>query len=200
VIGVDPNFKQPYSAQWNLDIQQAITNALTVDVAYVGNHGFRQEVNVDLNQPALGAGWTAAAVSTCITTLKCKPGAEVGPYTASGQFLYISNIDWATNGYSSNYDALQVTAQARAFHGLSFLSGYTYSHALGENNGSSTQGGGILPSDKNNLRLNYGNLATDLRHRFTFSPTYNIPGVKSPGQILREWSLSAIVVVHSGLI
>ena len=28
VIGVDPNFKQPYSAQWNLDIQRAITNAV----------------------------------------------------------------------------------------------------------------------------------------------------------------------------
>jgi hypothetical protein len=103
------------------------------------------------------------------------------------------------NGEFSNYNALQVTAQARAYHGLSFLAGYTYSHALGEGAGSSTQGGGVLPTDKNNLRLNYGNLNIDLRHRFTFSPTYNIPGIKSPAQMLEGWSLSGILVLQSGL-
>lgn len=199
-IAADPNFKQPFSTQWNLDIQRAITNALTVDVAYVGNHGSRQEVSYDLNQPALGAGWDTKAVGTCLATGKCRAdsAAEVGPYT-SGKFPYISNIDWATNGYISNYDALQVTAQSRAWHNLSFLSGYTYSHALGENNASSTQGGGILPTDKNNLRLNYGNLNTDLRHHFTFSTTYNVPGMKSPAQMLRGWSLSGILIAQSGL-
>ncbi len=55
------------------------------------------------------------------------------------------------------------------------------------------------PRDKNNLRLNYGNLTIDLRHRFTFSPTYNIPGMKSPAEMLQGWSLSAILVVQSGL-
>jgi hypothetical protein len=203
-IGVDPNFKQPYSAQWNLDIQRAITNAVTLDVAYVGNHGFREELDEDLNQPALGTGWAlnGANVATCLLpTHVCKPNATAeaagGQYSA--QFPYISNIDWATNGQFSNYDALQVTAQARAYHGLSFLSGYTYSHALGEGAGSSTQGGATLPTDKNNLRLNYGNLTIDLRHRFTFSPTYNIPGMKSPAEMLQGWSLSAILAVQSGL-
>ena len=37
---VDPNFRTPYVASWNLDIQRAITNNLTVDAAYVGNHAF----------------------------------------------------------------------------------------------------------------------------------------------------------------
>jgi hypothetical protein len=205
VIGVDPNFKQPYSAQWNLDIQRAITNALTLDVAYVGNHGFREEASVDLNQPAIGAGWDATAINSCLGSAatnynKCKPDAtaEVGQYTA--QFPYINNIDSATNGEFSNYDALQVTAQGRAYHGLSFLAGYTYAHALGESSMSSIQAGGaVVPSEKTDLRLNYGSLNTDLRHRFTFSPTYNIPGMKSPGEMLEGWSLSAILVVQSGL-
>ena len=203
-IGADPNFKQPYSVQWNLDIQRAITNALTLDVAYVGNHGFREELDEDLNQSALGTGWAlnGANVATCLLPAhSCKPNgaAEAAGGQYSTQFPYIANIDWATNGQFSNYDGLQVTAQARAYHGLSFLSGYTYSHALGEGAGSSTQGGATLPSDKNNLRLNYGNLNIDLRHRFTFSPTYNIPGMKSPAEMLQGWSLSAILVVQSGL-
>ena len=62
-----PNFVPPYSVQWNLDIQQAITNNLTVDVAYVGNHGGNEQYLADLNQPALGAGWTSAAAQTATT-------------------------------------------------------------------------------------------------------------------------------------
>ncbi len=47
----DPNFSQGKSAQWNLDVQRAITNHLTLDVAYVGVHGYNEEVLKDLNQP-----------------------------------------------------------------------------------------------------------------------------------------------------
>ena len=55
-------------------------------------------------------------------------------------------------------------------------------------------------TDKNNLLLNYGNSASDLRHRFTFSPSYAIPGMKSPGQMLEGWSVSSIVVLQSGAV
>src|SRR5207302_5374935 len=65
---VNPNFRQPYSAQWNLDIQRAITNNLTVDVAYVGVHGVHEATWTDINQPAVGAGFntpfTAAQAAT----------------------------------------------------------------------------------------------------------------------------------------
>ena len=57
----------------------------------------------------------------------------------------------------------------------------------------------MLPSDGNNLRLDYGSSATDLRQRFTFSPTYLIPGIKSPRQMLRGWSVNAILTLQTGL-
>ena len=58
---INPNLHQPYAAEWNLDIQRAITNKLTLDVAYVGDHGYDIETMVDLNQPAIGAGWNTLA-------------------------------------------------------------------------------------------------------------------------------------------
>ena len=58
---MDPNFLDPYSVQWNLDIQRAITNKLTFDVAYVGNHGADEQAQIDLNQPPLGTGWAGTA-------------------------------------------------------------------------------------------------------------------------------------------
>ena len=70
--GVDPNFREPYVASWNLDIQRAITNNLTMDVAYVGNHGFKQGSEADINQPAIGAGWDAGAIAACLTKQWCR--------------------------------------------------------------------------------------------------------------------------------
>jgi hypothetical protein len=202
---VASNFREPYVASWNLDIQRAITNSLTVDVAYVGNHGFKQGSEADINQPAIGAGWDAAAVSACFASAgdatpydncAADTAAEVGPY--SSKFPYLSQIITTGNLYFSNYNALELTVSERAAHGLSFLAGYTYSHAL-DNQSSSSISQSPFPLDVNNPRLGYGSTDNDIRHRFTFSPTYDIPGMKAPGQMLRGWTLSGILTLQSGL-
>ena len=127
--------------------------------------------------------------------------AAAGQYSST--FPYLSNINELTNGDFSNYNALQVTLQARNYHGLSFLSGYTYGHALGDrpNDADPNDSGGttVIQTDKNNLRLNYGSSPNDIRHRFTFSPAYAIPGMKSPGQMLEGWSVNAIFTLQTGL-
>lgn len=202
--GVEPNFKHTYVGEWNLDIQQAITNKLTLDVAYVGNHGYDEEAIRDLNQPPVGTGWAGTPTTNCLLTApaynNCKVSStqEVAAERYSAIFPYLSNIDVATNGDFSNYDALQVTFQGRNYHGLSFLSAYTWSHALSMSDGNSVNTSNLMPTDSTNLRLNYGNGAMDLRHRFTFSPTYQIPGMKSPGQMLEGWSVNALVTVQTG--
>ena len=63
MLVTDPNLKNPRSAQWNLDLQRAITNNMTLDVAYVGVHGWNEIHTVDLNEPALGAGWDLSSIS-----------------------------------------------------------------------------------------------------------------------------------------
>ena len=222
---IDPHLKTPRAAEWNLDVQRAITSKLTIDVAYVGDHGYDLETMVDLNQPALGTGWntawTAAQLTTakapagtpagltssqlCLTTAFCKPNtaAEIAGGAYSSQFPYLTSINQSTNGIFSNYDGLQVTLQARNYHGLTFLSGYTFAHALSQkpNDSDPTDGSGqtILPTDKNNLGINYGSSPNDIRHRFTFAPNYAIPGIKSPGQMLEGWSVNGILTLQTGL-
>jgi len=200
-----PDFTVPKSVQWNLDVQRVITNSLTLDVAYVGNHGYDEQFLEDINEPPVGAGWDTSAVNTCINPTSvplyktCTPDkfneAALTPYGA--KFPYLNFIMQSQNGAFSNYDGLQVTANERLSHGLSFLSGYTFSHALDIY--SSVSQGNILPSNPNNLRLNYGNSDNDVRHRFTFSPTYTIPGMKSPAQMLEGWSVQGILILQSGL-
>jgi Carboxypeptidase regulatory-like domain/TonB dependent receptor len=223
---VNPDFHQPYSAQWNLDIQRAITNNLTVDLAYIGVHGVHEATWVDINQPAVGAGYNtpftaaqaaatfpksaataALAVGKTSNQLCLAPGGsagcgvtnvagEVGPYSST--FPYLNEIVQLGNQDFSNYDGLQVTVNERTSHGLSFLAGYTYAHALDIVSADATDQQ-PYPIDAHNVRLNYGNSDYDIRHRFTFSPTYLIPGIKSPAQMLQGWSVSGIVTLQSGL-
>jgi hypothetical protein len=85
----------------------------------------------------------------------------------------------------------------RAYHGVSFIAAYTYSHAL-DMWSKSSQNSQIL-ADPLNPRAQYGNSDQDIRHRFRFSPLWNIPGKKSPGQILEGWAVTGIVSIQSGL-
>ena len=63
-VGVDPNLRSPYVSTWTVDLQRAITNNLSLEVGYVGNHGTKMIGLENLNQPPVGAGWTPAAVAT----------------------------------------------------------------------------------------------------------------------------------------
>src|SRR2546426_4876502 len=211
IMGVDRNLRTPYVSKWNIDIQRAITNNLSLDVAYVGNHGTKLVGLTDLNHPQLiggfspGGGNPAVAGSParlCLASAppydNCNPdaGAEQAARPFASTFPYLSYISWLSNNNRSNYHGLQVSMTQRATHGISFVLGYTYAHALAmsPDNWRFTN-----PINNANLRDLYGSSEFDTRHRFTFSTTYAIPGIKAPGQILQGWSLNSIVSLQSGL-
>ena len=173
LLGIDRNFRTPYVSTWNLGVQHAFTNHLALDVGYVGNHGSNLVGIRDINQPALG-------------------GAP-GPFTA--QFPYLGFINMMSNLYSSNYNGLQATLTQRTSHGLSFLAGYSYSHALDY---SSTNQNQFLPQDSTHPQREYASSDFDIRHRFTLSTTYMIPGKKSFAQVLEGWEINGIVTLESG--
>jgi len=216
---VDPNIRTPHIFNWNLDIQRALTNTLTLDLAYVGNHGSGLPGNVDTNAPPFGAGWTSAAAQSAGTkatngtgSIACLSAASVAagyndcnvssaaeiaarPYNAA--FPYLQFINELGNRDPSNYDGLQATVTERPLHGLYFLAGYTYSHALDQFSSAPPGRGGF--QDPAVPQLDYGNSDYDLRNRFTFSLTYNLPGRKAPGQMLQGWVVNSVVTLQSGM-
>ena len=229
ILGVDRNFRTPYVSTWTLGIQRAITNNMSVEVAYVGNHGTKLLGLTDLNQPAIGSGWTAAAQAACLSSASdptpydnCSVDSnaerQAQPYTMSCSsapvaaaggvsvglgkgtkpcFPYLGYVDFFSNINKSNYNGLQMSLTQRTTHGLSFTAGYTYSHAL-DNNGDNEGNGLHSPIDSSNPNSFYGNSDFDIRHRFTFSADYIIPGKKGYGQLLEGWALNAIVTVETG--
>jgi hypothetical protein len=212
VLGVDRNIRTPYVSKWNLDVQRAITNNLSIDVAYVGNHGTKLVGLTDLNQPQLvngfSPGWGNPAApgspaNQCLASARtgydnCSPdtGAEQAARPFNTRFPYQSYIYWLSNGNFSNYNGLQISLTQRTWHGVSYVLGYTYSHALGM---SPDNWSFLSPINSNNGRSIYGNSVFDIRHRFTYSFTYQIPGIKSPGQFLQGWSVNSIVSLQSAL-
>jgi hypothetical protein len=126
----------------------------------------------------------------------CAPdgGLEQAAAPFNAKFPYLGTINWLKNDNFSNYNGLQVSLTQRAWHGLSYVAGYTYAHSLGM---SPDNWSFIQPIDSHNVRSLYGNTAFDIRHHFTYSVTYALPGVKSPGQILQGWSVNSIINLQS---
>lgn len=191
---VAPNFLNGGRvATWTLGIQQVLTNNLSLDVSYVGTHGSNLPELLDINQAPLGSGYTAAQIAAGDPTAASSSAEQIArPYYS--KFPYLSYINQLTNGEISNYNSLQVTLNERTWHGVSFLLGYTYSHALDD---ASTNVYVTAPVDSLNPALQYGASDYDIRHRFTLTTTYAIPGMKSPGQLLEGWGLHSIVTVQS---
>ncbi|MBZ5659320.1 MAG: TonB-dependent receptor [Acidobacteriia bacterium] len=199
VLGVDRKLRTPYVSTWSLGIQRALTNNLSLDVSYVGNHATKLLGLGDLNQPAVGSGWTPAALAGCIgipSTDNCAPdaGAQVSSEPFSTKFPYLGYIMWLSNDNHSNYNSLQVSMTQHEIHGLSYVLGYTWSHSLAE---SPDNWSFISPINSANPKEIYGTTEFDVRHRFTFSTTYNVPGINAPAQLLKGWSINSIISLQS---
>jgi hypothetical protein len=175
IFATSPNLPSPQILSWNLGVQHTLSSTLSMDVNYIGNHGGRLPGVTDLNQ----ANQTTGAL----------------PFATA--YPYLAYVDFMQNNEVSNYDGLEATLNARNFHHLSFLAGYSYSHALTEEPGT----GYGLASPQNNLNPmgDYGPTNFDVRHHFSFTPSYTIPGRKAPLQLLEGWSIQSAVLMTTGL-
>ncbi len=192
VFGVDPKLRTPYVMNWNLNLQQELSPSMLLQVAYVANHGVKLYSVLDINQ---------------VNPLYDDGGEEIGrplvtncPVSQGGQGFggpchpQIGFLDQLGNRSNSNYNSLQVTLTKRYTHGLYLLAGYTYGHAID----TATSNLAGVPPDSNNYNAERGNGDYDIRHRFTFSATYDLPSVKTKWQMLEGWQATSILNLQSG--
>src|SRR5438128_2593648 len=208
ITAVAPNFRRPYASSWNVSLQHAFSNDLSLQVAYVGTHGTGLIGLSDINAPLPGAGWltgsTATSCNTPFTPAQIVTGTGASSATCENlkrpyfsRFPYLSNINYISNQDFSNYNGLQVTLTQRPWHGVSYIMGYTWAHALDEAGGD--WNGSALPSNLFNVRSDYGASNDDVRHRMTLSLSYALPQRESFAQFLKGWKLSSFTNVQSAL-
>jgi hypothetical protein len=175
LMAVSPHLGTPFVVNYNFNVQHTFTSNLSLEVGYVGNHGDNLQNMRDINQ--------------CIPN---PDGNCVRPY--SGKFPYLAYINYTDNFSRSNYNSLQATLTQRASHGLDFTAGYTYGHGL--DNGSLNFQGNV-PQNSFNPNAEYASSDFDIRHRFTLTASYAIPGKKGFGQLLEGWKINTIVNLQS---
>jgi len=203
---VDPNFKDGYSQQWNIEIQRQMTPNLMIAAAYVGSVNGRLDYEGNAN-----AARKASPKNTCA------PGDT--PCNAA----YIAAVDalrvmpWATAGITyaqsigySNYNALEVKVRRRFAGGLHSLLSYTWGKSIDVSSGyfnveNGPQGGSTVQNyyDQSTAR---GVSAYDITHFLSWFTVYELPAGRGkrwfqsgPGSwILGNWQLNYILQARSG--
>jgi hypothetical protein len=175
---LDPDSRLPYTQQWNAGVQRQLGSATLVSATYVGTAATHLQGVININQPVPG-----------ITPIPSRR-----PYPLFQDIREIADVE------TSRYHALQLTAEQRLAHGLSFNASYTWSHALDY---TSTGINPFVPAfmDTYNGRLDYGNADFDVRHRLVASAIYLLP-FKSSGfqrHLVGGWQLNGILSLYTGL-
>ena len=198
VFAVAPNLSTPYVENWNLNIQQELSPTALLQVAYVGNHGVNLYSVLDINQVDPNSPLESPAncdhCESAGRPLNANCSVAQGGLGLGGPcFPYIGFLDQLGNQGNSIYHSLQVTFTKRYSHGLYFLAGYTYAHAI-DTATSNT------PSNTPQNNLDYaaerGNADFDIRNRLTLSLSYDLPSRKSPWQLLQGWQVASIVTIE----
>jgi Carboxypeptidase regulatory-like domain len=124
----------------------------------------------------------------------CAPLTNVGCPSFDGNPVFGSIFAEDTIG-NSNYNSLQAQIEKHYSRGLQFSASYTYSKAIDQ--------GASFENELNpfNFRRSRGLSLVDARHRFVFSPYWELPIPKYSGfkgKLEDGWAVSAIVTYQSG--
>jgi hypothetical protein len=195
--GVSPHIVDPYTQEYNLNFQLAISRDELLEVGYVGSHTTHSPGSVEFNQSLLASPQNPVNGTTTNTAANV---VQRVPY----QGIETGSLFNDTN-YEANYNSLQASVTRRLSHGLQFLGSYTWSKILDETSGSG--GSGVfelwLPTnDQNHPRQAYGLTDFDRDQRAVVSFTWDAPKFRNAPElarhILTDWQVSGIGVVQSG--
>ncbi len=181
----DPNFQNPYSEQWNFEIQKSVSSTIIASLGYVGSHDSRLPVGGFYN-----------------TALQPGPGSIAA--RALWPYAPVTNYDRSIG--RSTYHALQAKIDKRFSHGFSFLAAYTWSKSI--DLASSGQFGVESESLQNpyNVDADRSVSGYDIPHNFSLGMSYVLPfghgqrwltqGFAS--RLFGNWQMNALALLRSG--
>ena len=186
IYGMAPDFKWPYTYQFNFSVQRQIGKDFSLTAAYVGSLGRRLPFAIDLNYPYYNSTATTSNVNN-------RRPIEAG---------ILSNIYSVESVMNTAYHGLQITAEKRMSHHFLVKGFYTFAKDLEDVqlDNNTTNGGA---EDYRNLALARGRSDNDRRHVMVSSLIWDLNyfGKTSPvvRSVINGWELSAIVTLESGL-
>ncbi len=185
----DVNRRIGYSQQWNFVLQRQLPWLTVVEVSYVGTVGHKlpgPDVSINQVHPSLMGPGNAQVR---------RPFPQFGNVTVNRPF-------WG----NSSYHGLNAKVEKRFSSGLNFLLNYTFSKFIDDVTSSQELGtvGGM--QDLYNRRAEKSLSGNDIRNRFVWSSTYELPWGKGRpwlndgplAMVLGGWGLGAILTLQAG--
>ncbi len=207
--------KIPSSVQWNAGVQMSLPWASTVDVSYVGNHGynmlgaFQGSAQVNLNQVNLGAAYRDENLDPTLTP-SSTPGATALPTNLLRPFRGYGSIGQHTTEFYDTYHSIQTSFNRRFRGGMSFGVNYTWSASLVGNTGltwrlqHSPDGSFTMREDQARYEELNRNLSVQ-PHVVRGNVVWDLPDLtadsgakRALALILNDWQVSSIVNLSSG--
>ena len=184
--GVDRNAPTPYVQQWSASLQRELPGGALFEVAYVGTKGTDLGLFRRFNTPAhVEIGQNLPPRPGDLQSLRTFP--ELGTLY---QDQHIAN---------SIYHSLQVKAEKRFTHRLSFIASFVFGKSIDDADG-------IVPGsfesfgaqDERNLRLERGLSFFDVRRRLVGGFVYSIPDAPVWRPVFSNWQLSGNMTFQDG--
>ena len=174
------DLRTPYVQHWNFSVQQKLGESRVFEIAYAASKGTRLLNGRDSNQPS--------------PTAFAFPNLRPNPL--------FDDITILESRGNSTYNSLQIRFQQNLSRGLTLLSSYTWSHSIDDASGFfSSAGDPNYPQDSNNAAAERASSSFDMRHRYSLSYSYDIPGPRENDwarRILGGWQTYGILTLQSG--
>ena len=217
-----------YVEQYNLAVQRALSNSLSVQVAYVGEHVVHVGIpDTNLNQ------LTAAQLATGLTNPTALTGKVTNPYygqlpagstlntptIAAAQLLKpyprFQNVAVYRNDTgSTNYNAIELQAEQRLSRGASLTVSYTHSRLMDDAGSvfsstvlSSPNTSSLVAADTFRPYLERDVSTGDMTNVLAISGVYELPagrghrfgGSTFGNEFLGGWAVNTIATLQSGM-
>jgi hypothetical protein len=199
---VSPDFKNMYAMHYQAQLEQALTNDLSVTLGYIHSNGRMIPVYRQINCRPVGTSLADGRPRYGTVAINATSGAAtVTPCTNKVNPAF-NNVIQVESGGTSNYDAMTLQFNKRFSQGYQFSVNYTLSKARDNAPERNLQGvGAVTQSDPSNREFDRGYGVADQRHTlsatFVARPKFNIES-RSLAYLLNNNQLSFIATAGSG--
>jgi Carboxypeptidase regulatory-like domain/TonB-dependent Receptor Plug Domain len=187
---VDPKMRTPYIQNFNLNLQQQLGSKTVLQVGYVGSKGTKLFQFLDINQPSQAQITAADLGCDCINSYSV-------PRTVAPNFFYLNQEESSAN---SIYHALQASLRTSGWHGLTSQANFVWSHSIDTASDlEDFEPNEAQPQNSTNPAGDRGNSSFDIRRRFTWNFTYQLPKMGGALPKLKNgWGLDGVLNLQDG--